>query len=269
VTAATEGNVFDCDVTVQVDTEVAAEFGHQPKEVDVALEAPSVEQLVKPLTPRPPPVPIDAEKLDEPPLQVALRPPPKLERQPLQPIPPPPPPKPEEKKPPPPPVQPPPNMVMVEVKDDKHVVDKSPDDAKQLSDKNRDVTEETRAKQTNLDKESEGHEVASRESDDHQSQDVGGPDDRIRQLEETQATTDRHIRETDHSGKDEVAKGVIKGEGGDNGDQGTARRIRACLRCAASAAGDRSSTTPRTARRSAGTAHRASTRRCRSGTTSA
>lgn len=112
-------------------------------------------------------------------------------------------------------------MVMVEVKDDKHVVDKSPDDAKQLSDKNRDVAEETRAKQTNLDKESEGKEVASRESDDRTSQEVGGPDDRIRQLEETKATTDQHIRETDHSGKDEVAKGVIKGEGGDRGEEGT------------------------------------------------
>src|SRR5262249_56671471 len=88
---------------------------------------------------------------------------------------PPPPPPPEEKKKTPPP-QPPPNMVMVEVKDDKNVKDKAPDDAKQLSDKNRDVAEETRAKQTNLDKESEGREVASRESDDHTSQDIGGPD---------------------------------------------------------------------------------------------
>src|ERR1041384_7182323 len=112
-------------------------------------------------------------------------------------------------------------MVMVEVKDDKHVVDKAPDDAKQLSDKNRDVAEETRAKQTNLDRESEGKEVASRESDDHQSPDVGGPDDRIRQLEETKATTDKHIRETDHSGDKSVATGAIQGERGDNGDEGT------------------------------------------------
>ena len=45
---------------------------------------------------------------------------------------------------------------MVEVKDDKNVKDKAPDDAKALSDKNRDVAEETRATKTNLDKESEG-----------------------------------------------------------------------------------------------------------------
>jgi TonB family protein len=112
-------------------------------------------------------------------------------------------------------------MVMVEVKDDKHVVDKSPDDAKQLSDKNRDVAEETRATQTNLDKESEGQQVASRENDDRTSKEIGGPDDKIRQLEETKATTDKRVRETDHSGKDESARGAIRGEGGDNGEEGT------------------------------------------------
>lgn len=221
VQAASKGSVFECELTVTTDTEVAADFGHQPKEVDVALETPRLDQLVKPLAPRLPPTPIDAEKLEDPPLQVALKPPPKPDQKLLTvpPPPPPPPPPQEQKKTPPPP--PPPNMVMVEVKDDKHVVDKSPDDAKQLSDKNRDVAEESRAKQTNLDKESEGKEVASRESDDRTSPELGGPDDKIRQLEETQATTDKHIRETDHSGKDEVAKGAIKGEAGQNGEDGT------------------------------------------------
>lgn len=218
VTAATEGNVFDCLVTVTADTDVAAEFGLQPKEVDVALETPTIQDLVKPLTPTPP-TPIDAEKLDDAPLQVAIKPPPPPTQLPPPAIPPPPPP--EQDKTSPPPQPPPPNMVMVEVKDDKHVVDKSPDDAKQLSDKNRDVAEETRAKQTNLDKESEGQEVASRESDDHQSPDIGGPDDKIRQLEDAKPTTDQHIRETDHSGHDHTAKGAIRGEGGDSGDEGT------------------------------------------------
>jgi TonB family protein len=220
VTAATLGNVFDCAVTLTSDTDVAAEFGLQPKEVDVALETPKIQDLVKPLTPKPP-APIDAEKLDDKPLEVALKPPPPPAVPPPT-IPPPPPP--EQKQPTPPPQPPPPNMVMVEVKDDKHVVDKSPDDAKQLSDKNRDVAEETRAKQTNLDKESEGQEVASRESDDHQSPDIGGPDDKIRQLEDAKPTTDQHLRETDHSGKDQAARGVIRGEGGDNGDEGTGER---------------------------------------------
>lgn len=228
VTAATLGNVFDCSITVTADTDVTAEFGLQPKEVDVALETPKIQDLVKPLTPRPPPKPIDAEKLEDAPLQVAIKPPPPPKQLPPPAIPPPPPPE-QNKAPPPPPQPPPPNMVMVEVKDDKHVVDKSPDDAKQLSDKNRDVAEETRAKQTNLDKESEGQEVASRESDDHTSPDIGGPDDKIRQLEEAKSTTDQHIRETDHSGKDQTAKGAIQGEGGDNGEEGTGERDRGVL----------------------------------------
>jgi hypothetical protein len=220
VTAATEGNVFDCSVSITTDTDVAAEFGLQPKEVDVALEAPKLQEMVKPLTPRPPPRPIDAEKLEDKPLQVAIAPPPKVQPPPqIQPPKPP-----EDKKPPAPPQPPPPNMVMVEVKDDKHVVDKSPDDAKALSDKNRDVAEETRATKTNLDKESEGKEVASRESDDKTSQEIGGPDDKIRQLEEAKPTTLDHIRETDHSGKEETARGVIKGEGGDNGEEGTGNK---------------------------------------------
>jgi TonB family protein len=220
VTAATEGNVFDCSVAITADTDVAAEFGLQPKEVDVALETPRLQDMVRPLTPRPPPRPIDAEKLDDKPLQVALAPLPKVQPPPqIQPPKPP-----EDKKPAAPPQPPPPNMVMVEVKDDKHVVDKSPDDAKALSDKNRDVSEETRATQTNLDKESEGKEVASRESDDKTSPDIGGPDDKIRQLEEAKPTTLDHIRETDHSGKEETARGVIKGEAGDNGEEGTSNK---------------------------------------------
>ena len=220
LTAATRGNVFDCTITITADTDVKAEFGQQPEQVDVALETPRVEDLIKPLAPKLPPKPIEAEKLEDQPMVVAIKPPPKQAPPPpaLQPPPPPPP---EQKKPPAPPQPPPPNMVMVEVKDDKHVVDKSPDDAKQLSDKNRDVAEETRAKQTNLDKESEGQQVASRESDDRTSPDVGGPEDKIRQLEEAKPTTDQHVRETDHSGKDEAARGAIKGEGGDNGDDGS------------------------------------------------
>ncbi|HET9624031.1 MAG TPA: hypothetical protein VFP84_21815 [Kofleriaceae bacterium] len=220
VTAATEGNVFDCEVTVTADTDVSAEFGLQPKEVDVALETPPIEEMVKPLskTPAPPPPPIEAEKLEEKAMQVAIKPPPKTpEIKPPQLQPPPP----EQKKPDQPPPPPPPNMTAVEVKDDKHVVDKAPDDAKQLSDKNRDVEEETRAKETNLLKESEGTAQASRESDDHTSPDVGGPDDKIRQLEDVQAERNPRIKDTDHSGKDEVAKGQIKGEGGQNGEDGT------------------------------------------------
>ncbi|HWU88882.1 MAG TPA: TonB family protein [Kofleriaceae bacterium] len=212
--AALGGDVLECSFKLAADTDIAVDLGLAPKEIEVAIQADptNLDALVKPAVPPPTaprPPPIEAEKLEEP-LQVAIAPPP------------PPPPKPEEPKPTPPkPVQPPPpNMVMVEVKD-KNVVDKAPDDAKALSDKNRDVAEETRATETNLDKESEGTQVASREHDDTTSKEIGGPDDRIRQLEETKPTTSQRVKETDHSGKHEEAKGEIVGEAGKNGEEGT------------------------------------------------
>jgi len=212
-------DVRDCEVKIVADTDVSVEFGKVPEQLEVAFADPAqLDKLIKPLTPPPPPPPIDAEKLEQKPPEIALKqpPPPKI---PPPTIPPPPPPQQQQKKKQPPP-PPPPNMTMVEVKDD-HVVDKAPDDATHLSDKNRDVAVETRAIKTNLDKESEGKADASRENPDHTSAEVGGPDDRIRQLEETKATTDKHLQETDHSGQKEVANGQIKGEGGDNGDNGT------------------------------------------------
>lgn len=222
VEAATRGSVFDCTMTITADTDVVAEFGLVPKEIDVAInDTPAIEDLVKPLTPKAPPVPIEAEKLEDKPLQVAIQPPPKQVQPPPQIAPPPPPPPAAAQPPQPPPQPPPPNMVMVEVKDDKNVVDKAPDDATQLSDKNRDVAEESRATETNLEKESEGKQVASAESDDRTSAEIGGPDDKIRQLEETEATTDQRVRETDHSGNKETATGAIRGEGGDDGEEGT------------------------------------------------
>ncbi len=215
-------DVMECPITLTANTEVAAKFGLVPKEVDVAFaNDEQIDALKKPKAPAPPPAPIDAEKLEDKPLEVAIAPPPPNLVKPPPPLPPPPPPpqEKEQKK----PEQPPPNMVMVEVKDDKSVVDKAPDDATKLSDKNRDVAEETKAKETNLDKESQGKAVASVENDS-KSTEVGGPDDKIRQLEETTATTDQRIDQTDHSGESETAKGVIVGEGGENGDDGTGER---------------------------------------------
>jgi TonB family protein len=212
-------DVTKCTFTVQASSELAVKFELVPEKVEVAmLDNKKLDDIIKPLVP-PAPVPIDAEKLEEQALEVAIAPPPKQPPPPpvLQPPPPPPP---EDNKKQPPPQPPPPNMVMVEVKDDKNVKDKAPDDATKLSDKNRDVQEETRAKETNLDKESEGTQVASRESDDRSSKEVGGPDDKIRQLEEAQPTTDQRVKESDHSGKHEAAKGAIVGEGGNDGQEG-------------------------------------------------
>jgi TonB family protein len=216
VEMAARGDVLDCPLTVTVDTDVTAEFGEVPERIDVAFADPAeLDKLIKPITPALPPPPIDAEKLDDKPLEVAIAPPPPQVKQ-LQPPPPPPPEAPK----PPPPKEPPPNMVMVEVPD-KNNVDKAPEDAKHLSDKNRDVAEETRAQKTNLDKESEGKAEASRESDDTKSAEIGGPEDKIRQLEETQSDNRQRIEETDHSGKHEVAKGELLGERGESGEDGT------------------------------------------------
>ena len=215
---AMRGDVLDCAVTIKADTDVVAEFGEVPKQIDVAFADPTdLQKLIQPAAPKPPPSPIDAEKLEEAPLEVAIAPiPPQLKQ-----IQPPPPPPPQEKTPPPPPPkEPPPNMTMVEVQD-KNIVDKAPDDATHLSDKNRDVAQETRATKTNLDKESEGKAEASREHDDKTSAEIGGPDDKIRQLEETEKTTDQRLKSTDHSGDKEIAKGAIQGERGDNGQEGT------------------------------------------------
>ena len=220
VDLAMRGNVLDCSLTVKVDTDVTAEFGEIPKEISVAFADPTeLDKLIKPLEPKIelPPAPIDAEKLEEKPLEVAIaKPPPQIKPPEIKPPPPPPP----EAAKPPPPKEPPPNMVMVEVQD-KNLVEKAPDDAKALSDKNRDVAEETRATKTNLDKESEGKAEASKESDDTKSAEVGGPDDKIRQLEETKATTDDRAKETDHSGDKAVATGQLQGTQGENGDNGT------------------------------------------------
>ncbi|MBA3542472.1 MAG: hypothetical protein H0T79_22850 [Deltaproteobacteria bacterium] len=216
VTAAALGDVLQCPLTITADVDLTAEFGEVPDEIEVRIDSPPlVADVVKPLVDVPVPLPIDAEKLES--LEVAILPPPKVPPPPqLKPPPPPPPEQPKPKTPPPPP---PPNMVMVEVPDKKEV-EKAPDDAKHLSDKNRDVDEETRAKETNLDKESDGETIASREHDDKTSKDVGGPDDKIRQNEETKPTTDERVKETDHNGKGEVATGVKSGDQGQKGDEG-------------------------------------------------
>ena len=216
VDAASGGHVFDCSFAMETDVDLTADFTKKPEAVQVAFTDAQLDKMIKPLTPPRPPPPIDAEKLDpaKPPQVAIAPPPPKIQPPKVQPPPPP------AAKKPPPPQQPPPNMTMVEVKDNK-VVDKAPDDAKFLSDKNRDTDQETRAQKTNLDKESEGKAEASKENDDKTSAEIGGPDDKIRQLEETKATTDKHLKETDHSGDKQVSKGEIKGEGGESGQEGT------------------------------------------------
>ncbi|MBK9030151.1 MAG: hypothetical protein IPL61_02230 [Myxococcales bacterium] len=214
-------DVLVCDAMMFVDRKVLASFGLPAGELEVAW-VPSVAQpdLSLPELPRPvaPPPPIEAEKLEDEPLEVAIAPlpPPPPEIKPPTPPPPPPP----EAAAPKPPVQPPPsNLRMVEVPDQNEVKD-APDDATHLSDKNRDVAEESAAKDTNLEKQADGATPPSEQSPDTTSPEIGGPDERIASLETTESEFTDRDRESDKSGDDKAAKGQIVGEAGDDGQDG-------------------------------------------------
>ena len=209
-------DVLGCELMSYRSRKVAAVFGKVPESVEVAwiesvIKAPDV---TLPKAAKKPKAKIEAEKLEEEKeVSVALVKP--VVPPPVPLIPPPPP--------PPPPVIPE-NLRMVEVDDDDHEVEKAPDDATHLSDKNRDVAEETRATETNLDRESKGKEVASAKSDDTTSPEIGGPEDKIAHLESAESEVEAVSRKSDHSGEDDRAKGQIVGEGGDEGEAGTGDR---------------------------------------------
>ncbi len=216
--AAVIADPLKCRTAIVADTSVVVELGLVPERLEVALssEVPALASPPEPKAPAPPAA-IDLEKLEEPkPVEVALVPPQKLPE-----LPPPPP---EAAPPPPqkPPEPPPPNMTAVEVPDENEVKD-APDDATHISDKNRDVAEETRATDTNLDKASNGKVAASEQSDDR-SAEVGGQVEQIRQLEKAEATTDEREQETAHNGASDQARGVKVGEDGEGGQDGTGGR---------------------------------------------
>jgi outer membrane biosynthesis protein TonB len=208
-----------CAVTVVADSKVVVDFGKVPDKIDVAILAAPLEDktVIEPPAPTAPKVEKKkAPKPDAikapPPVEIAILPPPKVDLVPPPPPPPPPPPKAPEKL--------PANMTAVEVPD-KNEVKEAPDDATHISDKNRDVAEETAAKDTNLEKAMDGKQVASLESKDTTSADIGGPDDKIAQTETTEATSDKKIATSDQSGQNETAKGGVIGKGGESGEEGT------------------------------------------------
>jgi hypothetical protein len=215
-------DVLGCELMAFRSREVTAVFGKVPDTVEVAWLENAIRPPELPAAAQPKPKKkkdkIDAERLEEDEVKVALVkpvPPPPPIIQPPQPPPPP--------TPPPPPQEIPQNMTAVEVDDDEHVVEKAPDDATKISDKNRDVAEETRATETNLDKESKGETPASAKSDDTTSPEVGGPDDKIAHLEEVESEAENEPP-SDHSGEDDSARGQIVGEGGHDGEGGTGDR---------------------------------------------
>ncbi|MBI4508597.1 MAG: TonB family protein, partial [Deltaproteobacteria bacterium] len=133
--------------------------------------------------------------------------------------------------PPPPPPQPkvpPPELAKerftpVEVDDDDHVVDEAPVDATYLSDKNRRVEKQSRAEDTNLEKESKGKHAASEKSDDLTSAEVGGKEEKIRQLEKAEASSPFAKRDdlaSVHNGTKDKARGVRSGDDGPGGKGG-------------------------------------------------
>ncbi len=110
-----------------------------------------------------------------------------------------------------------PKMKAVEVPDENEV-EEAPEDAHFLSDKNRDVEEETHATETNLAKQSDGERVASAKSD-VESEEIGGEEEEIAQLEDLEETS------LDADWKNDEAVGAEEGEvvavhSGEDGEQG-------------------------------------------------
>ncbi|MCL4225825.1 MAG: hypothetical protein KJZ91_15295 [Myxococcales bacterium] len=213
-------DVLACDLMMFQDREIALRFGKMPEELEVAwVEPPPDAAIEVPALPKPD-APFEPEKLDEEAVELAMVQVPPDEAVVLPPpSPPPPPPPPAAEAPPPPPPMPPPEMRMVEVPDE-HEVEQAPEDATHLSDKNRDVAEETAATETNLEKELKGDQAPSVKSDDTTSPEIGGPDDKIAQLEDTTSEWNALDRSSDHSGDAEVASGQVVGETGDDGEDG-------------------------------------------------
>ncbi len=112
------------------------------------------------------------------------------------------------------------NLRSVEVPDENEV-EKAPEDATHLSDKNRDVAEETHAEDTNLEREQAGAEVQASTESEVQSEEVGGEEQVIAELEETEPTTLEDVREESaHTGESERAVGAVVGEAGQAGEEG-------------------------------------------------
>ncbi len=223
---------LECRVTVDKNVHVVASFGKVPEKIDLAVEDEKA-------TPKIPDVPVevvlpdpDAEfaKLDVPiPPAPPPKPPPELaqltppEITPIEPAPP------QIPKPQPPPEpapskpkqqQPPPKQMKAVEVPDEHEVKEAPDDATFLSDKNRDVAEQTRATDTNLEKQHSGKTSFSEKSN-VDSQDVGSDEEKIAQADEVEETSLDAKRVAESETRGNTKDGMVpRGEAGDAGDQG-------------------------------------------------
>jgi len=227
----TEGEPFtQCTVTIDGSRELFVFFEKVSDDVDVEwlAEDTDPDDPIKPPDPEiaqlpdqvAPPRPPEADQ----PVELTLPPPPVVAQ--LQPTPPPAPePPPEEKKEEEAEAQKQPEqkytMKSVEVTDE-NLVEEAPEDAQFLSDKNRDVAEQTIAKDTNLERQQEGKQAYSEKSDVKDTDEVGAEEAEIAELEDSEADDldTEDAPETDKSGEDEVAQGILRGDEGDGGDEG-------------------------------------------------
>lgn len=209
---------LECKLSLEASTEVVATFGVPPEvmEMDtisdplVAQAEPSEETTV--VLPKASWEPEDLVDLEE--LEAELEPEPEVPKPlplptPIQAT--------VQPTPPAPKIAQTPKMKAVEVPDENEV-EEAPADAKFLSDKNRDVAEETRAEETNLKEQSTGERVASAEST-LDSEEIGAEEAEIAQLEDLEATSFDADRDNDESaGSDDGA--VVMRRAGDDGDGG-------------------------------------------------
>lgn len=210
-------HILACTLTLDADAEVRVGFDRMPEQVEVAWVPVEQERDEDEITLRLPDPEIEAEMLVEPLAELL---PELAQAQPEpEPEPVPPPPEPTQAERPPPPQIEVNSMLSVEVPD-QNEVEKAPDDATALSDKNRDVAEETVAEHTNLDREQAGQQPASTESE-LQSDEIGGEEEVIAELEETEPNTLEDVSE-EHpdTGQSERAVGAVVGEAGQAGEEG-------------------------------------------------
>ena len=205
---------LECEVFLDASTEIAATFGVPPEEVEVAMLTDPLPQTEEEETtlalPKVALLPEEILDLTEE-LEELAEPEPEPEL--VVPIPKPIVPVAE----PPPQIAAAPKMKAVETPDENEV-EEAPDDARFLSDKNRDVAEETHATETNLAKQSDGERVASVESD-VESEEIGGEEEEIAQLEELEETSMDAERDNDEAVGSESGE-IVKRHSGDDGESG-------------------------------------------------
>ncbi len=111
---------------------------------------------------------------------------------------------------------------MVELDDDKHLVNEPPPDAEYWSDKNRKVAEQTRDTRTNLEKMSKGEASPSEKNQNKDATEVGGEEDKTHQLENSEQTSleKKNLQPTAHDGSKDKAIGLKNGVMSQDGKEG-------------------------------------------------